>query len=159
VKEIMKLFGKDIQLIVTDFDGVLTDNRVLVDEDGKEAVWCNRSDGLAIEMFKKKGVEVIVISKEKNPVVAQRCTKLDIEYYQGIDTKIDLFKQVVAEKKKNMKNVCYIGNDSNDVDCLKEAGLAIVSADAYSEVKKIADKILESNGGQGVLREIYERKK
>jgi YrbI family 3-deoxy-D-manno-octulosonate 8-phosphate phosphatase len=154
----MKIYGKEIELIVTDFDGVLTDNRVLVDEDGKEAVWCNRSDGLAIEMFKKEGVEVIVISKEKNPVVAQRCKKLDIEYYQGIDKKIDLFKQVVAEKKKNMKNVCYIGNDSNDVDCLKEAGLAIVPADAYDEAKKVADHITKANGGEGILREILRGK-
>ena len=83
----MKKDFKKIKLLVLDFDGVMTDNRVLVTEDGKEAVFCNRSDGLGIEMLKKREIEVVVISKEKNKVVQARCQKLKIKFLQGIENK------------------------------------------------------------------------
>ena len=80
----MKDFKK-IKLIVSDFDGVMTDNRVLVNENGVESVYCNRSDGMAVELLEKKDVKVVVISKETNKVVKTRCSKLGIEVYHGIE--------------------------------------------------------------------------
>src|SRR6185369_656326 len=77
-----------IKLLVLDFDGVMTDNRVLVSEHGQEAVFCDRGDGLGIGLVKQSGVQVLVISKEKNPVVAARCNKLGVECIQGCDNKL-----------------------------------------------------------------------
>ena len=145
-----------IKLLVLDFDGVLTDNRVLVSEDGKESVFCNRSDGLGIEMMKKKGIEVMVISKEKNKVVMARCKKLGIACQHGVENKIDIFTKVI--KKKNLKKgqVCYIGNDTNDLDCIRAAGIGIAVKDSYRQVLDSASYVTKKNGGKGAVREIAD---
>jgi N-acylneuraminate cytidylyltransferase len=145
---------KDIKLIALDFDGVLTDNTVLTDENGKESVICNRSDGLAIEIIKKKGIDVIVISKEKNKVVNRRCMKLNIQCIQGIDEKLNILKEEIKKRNLSSNEVCFVGNDLNDIDCIKHVGLGIAVNDAYPEVKNIADFIAETKGGKGVVREI-----
>ncbi len=78
---------RDVRLLVSDFDGVMTDNRVLVDQSGSEAVYCHRGDGWGIARLKETGVEIVVLSTEQNPVVGARCQKLNIEYAQGSDDK------------------------------------------------------------------------
>lgn len=145
-----------MKLLVLDFDGVMTDNRVLVSEDGKESVFCNRSDGLGIEMLKKKGIEVIVISKEKNKVVQVRCKKLRIKCLQGIDDKYSLFLKEIKKRKLKLENVCFIGNDINDLECIKNAGIGVAVADSYKPVLNIADYITNKRGGQGVVREVID---
>lgn len=147
---------KNIKLIVSDFDGVMTDNRVLVNEDGVESVFCNRSDGLAIELLRKKGVDMIVISKETNKVVAARCNKLGVTIYHGINSKLGLFKKVVEQGKFAKHEVCYVGNEVNDLECMKEAELSIAPADAHQSVLKIASFITKAKGGKGVIREVSD---
>lgn len=147
---------KEIKLLVLDFDGVLTDNRVFVSEDGKESVACNRSDGLGIEMLQKKGVKVVVISKEKNNVVQARCKKLEVECKTGIDNKIDLFLQIVKENNLSMGQVCYVGNDIVDVDCIKAAGIGTAVADAYKCAIKSAKYVCKNKGGYGAVREVAD---
>jgi len=144
-----------IKLLVLDFDGVLTNNTVIVDENGKESVICNRSDGLAIEMFKKKGVEVIVLSREKNKVVKFRCEKLKISCIQGITNKLDVLKKETNKRGLSSTEIGFVGNDINDLECIKYSGLGIVVKDAFPEVKEIADFITQKKGGEGVLHEIY----
>ena len=145
-----------IKLLVCDFDGVMTNNKVYVDENGKESVRCDRGDGLGIENYKKKGGEVLVISKEKNKVVETRSKKLDIGVFYGVDSKIDLFKREVKKLNLTMQEVCYIGNDVNDLECIKEAGIGVAVNDSRPEVKKIADYITEKKGGEGAVREICD---
>ncbi len=145
---------KKIKLIVSDFDGVMTDNRVLVDEDGVESVFCNRSDGLAVELLRKKGVDVVVISKETNKVVEARCKKLGIEVYHGIDNKLELFERVMKERKIAKNAVCYVGNEINDLECMKEAELSVAPADSHKSVLEIASFVTKAKGGEGVIREI-----
>jgi len=147
---------KNVKLIVTDFDGVLTDNRVFVNKKGCEAVFCNRSDGLAVNYFKKKGLKVICLSTEKNKVVEQRCTKMGIASYQGIDKKIICLKKILKENRTDKKKCLYMGNDINDLECLQYVGYPVIPSDAAPLLKGFNFYTTNASGGAGVLREIYK---
>jgi len=146
-----------IKLLVLDFDGVLTDNRVIVTEDGKEAVMCSRGDGLGLERLRAKGVEVIVISKEKNPVVVARCRKLGIVCIQGCDEKLASLLALTASRNLSSADVAYVGNDVNDLECLSWVGLPIAVADAVPEVLAVAKWVTTKSGGHGAVREVCDR--
>lgn len=143
-----------VKLIVFDFDGVMTDNRVLVDENGKEAVWVNRSDGLGIQMIKQLGIQMIILSTETNPVVSMRAKKLDLDVLQSIHDKAVTLLNFCEQENIELKNVMYVGNDINDLPAMKMVGIKVVPYDAYNEVKKIADIVLKTKGGNGVIREL-----
>jgi YrbI family 3-deoxy-D-manno-octulosonate 8-phosphate phosphatase len=145
-----------IRLIVSDFDGVMTDNKVIVNEEGVESVFCNRSDGMGIKLLKEKGVDLVVLSKEVNKVVETRCKKLGIEVYHGIDNKIKLFRKVVKEKKASIDEVCYVGNEINDFECMQEAGISVAPSDSHESILNIADFVTKARGGEGVIREISD---
>lgn len=153
----------NIKLIVFDFDGVFTNNLVYINEDGKESVVCNRSDGIGLSMLRKIGIEMIILSTEKNPVVKQRANKLLLECHHGVENKLEYLKTISRDKKIPFQCIAYLGNDINDLECLKAVGLAVVVADAYSEVKQVAKIILSKKGGDGAVREfcemIYKSKK
>jgi YrbI family 3-deoxy-D-manno-octulosonate 8-phosphate phosphatase len=102
-------------LLVLDFDGVLTDNRVWVDQDGRESIAANRSDGIGISRLRKSGIEVMVLSTEPNPVVAARCRKLNLPYKQSVEEKGSALEAVMAEKQIDPECVVYLGNDVNDL--------------------------------------------
>lgn len=146
-----------IKLLALDFDGVLTDNTVIVDENGKESVICNRRDSLGIELLKKRGIDVIVISKETNKVVKVRCSKLKISCVFGVDEKLSILKKEIEKRGLAPKEVCYIGNDINDLDCIKYVGLGVAVNDAFSQVKKKADLVTKRNGGEGAVREVIDK--
>ena len=146
----------DIKAIAFDFDGVFTDNRVYVMQTGEEAVVCDRSDGMGISMLRKAGIPLIIISTEKNPVVSVRAAKLNIDVLQGIENKLPVLNQWAAEIQLSIGQVAFIGNDINDVDCLKAAGLGIAVADAYPVAVDAAHFVLTKKGGQGAVREIAD---
>ena len=112
-------------MLVFDFDGVMTDNRVLVFEDGREAVLCSRGDGMGLDLLKKSGLPLAVISKEVNPVVSARCRKLKIPCEQGIDDKLGVLARITAEQGLTLADVAFMGNDVNDLACMTAAGVAI----------------------------------
>ena len=143
-------------MLVLDFDGVMTDNRVLISEDGKESVFCSREDSLGIEMLKKKGFEVVVISKEENKVVQARCKKLKIKCWRGIDEKYELFLREIKKRNLELENVCFIGNDVNDSECVKNAGIGVAVADSAKLILKIADYVTKKKGGKGAVREVAD---
>ncbi|MFH1326432.1 MAG: HAD hydrolase family protein [Candidatus Falkowbacteria bacterium] len=146
---------KKIKLLVLDFDGVLTDNKVIVSEDGKELVVCDRSDSLGIDMLKKI-MSVIVISKETNNVVKKRCDKLKIKCYDATDDKISKLANVAKEMGVEMENVCYIGNDINDLACLKKVGFGVAVANSYPTILSAADYVTKNKGGDGAVREVCD---
>lgn len=146
----------EVELLVLDFDGVLTDDRVLVDQDGKEAVFCHRGDGMGIERLRRAGVEVAVLSKEKNPVVAARCGKLGILCHQGFDDKLPKLRELAAERGLGPSRVAYVGNDVNDLPCLGWVGWPIAVADAKPRVLRAARRITRQKGGRGAVREVCE---
>ena len=109
-----------IRLLVLDFDGVMTDNRVLVSQDGTESVWCNRGDGWGIARLKERGVvKIIVISTEVNPVVEARCRKLGLDFIQACNDKLSALRGVAEKMGLGPDQVAYVGNDLNDADCLR----------------------------------------
>ena len=147
---------QQVKLLVLDFDGVMTDNRVLVSEDGTESVLCHRGDGLGIEMLMKKGIEVVVISKETNKVAQARCKKLQIKCWSGIDDKYPLFLQEIKKRNIPLEQVCFMGNDINDAACIRAAGVGVVPADSHESVFSIADYITKKKGGRGAVREVAD---
>lgn len=147
---------KGIKLVILDFDGVLTDNRVWTDQDGHESVSSNRSDSEGLSRLRSSGVEAMVLSKEINPVVAARCRKLKLPFLQGIEDKGQALKGVLQERGVNPSQVAYLGNDTNDLPCFQLVGWAVGVADAHPEVKRHADFVLTHNGGQGAVRELCD---
>jgi len=145
-----------IQAIIFDFDGVFTYNRVIVNDDGQESVICNRSDGLGISSLKKSDISLLVLSKEKNPVAQRRCEKLGITCVYGIDDKKTFLAFWLKEKAINPVNVIYLGNDVNDIECLKYVGCGVVVADAHADAKSAAKIVLKNNGGQRAVRELCD---
>ena len=145
-----------IKLIVYDFDGVMTDNKVYVDQDGKETVQVNRGDGLGISEIKKLGIEQIIISTEKNPVVMKRATKLNIKCLQGIENKKAALIDYCENYNFDLQNVAYVGNDINDKEVMGIAGTTYCPLDAHKSIQDISDNTLKAKGGDGVIRELLD---
>lgn len=144
------------KLIVFDFDGVFTDNRVLVDQDGKEAVFCDRGDGMAIDWLRKSGVRGLILSKERNTVVEARAKKVGLPAAQAVDGKADFLKQWCETEGIDLTEVIYLGNDVNDLECFAIVGCSVAVSDAVPQVLEAADLILSRPGGRGAIRELIE---
>ena len=155
-KEDVRAKFKKIRLIAYDFDGVMTDNCVLVDENGKESVRVNRGDGLAVDAFKKLNIDQIIISTETNKVVKARAKKLKIPSVSGCANKKNALEKICAEKGLKKENVMYVGNDINDLKAMELAGIIACPTDARDSVKKISDFVIDAKGGEGVLRKLID---
>jgi len=145
-----------LDAIFFDFDGVLTNNLVLVSEDGKESVFCNRSDGLGFDALRKVGIKYFIISSEKNSIVEARAKKIRAEVFYGVKDKKTKILDLVKERNFNLENCVYVGNDVNDLNSLKLFGHSFCPNDSHELVKKNVDIILKTNGGNGVVRELLE---
>ena len=152
-KQTKVLFLKNIQLIVYDFDGVLTDNKVILREDGIESVVVNRSDGLAIGIINDRGIKQIILTMETNKVVEARANKLNIPVIKGVVNKKETLVSYCNENNIQLSNVVYIGNDINDFEVMSIVGYPVCPLDAYEEIKRISKIILEVKGGEGVVRD------
>ena len=151
-----KLLPQKIGALVFDFDGVFTDNRVYVSQDGSEMVACSRSDGWGLGKIKQSGFPTIVLSTEKNPVVKARCHKLEIECVQEVDGKLDYLRDWALRRKISLSDIVYVGNDLNDLDCLKAVGCSVCVNDASPQVKRASKVILSQKGGFGAVRELID---
>ena len=145
-----------IKLIIYDFDGVMTNNKVYVDQNGKEMVQVNRGDGLGVSEIKKLGIKQIIISTEANPVVSKRAKKLGISCLQGIDNKKDALKEYCQENNYDLQNVAFVGNDLNDKEVMGIAGITFCPSDAHESIKTISDFTFKATGGNGVIRELFD---
>ena len=148
----------NIKMIIFDFDGVITDNYVLTDENGGEYIRAFRSDSMLIKPIKAKGIEMMIISSEPNPVVAARAKKIGLEAIHGVglQDKGRVMREVLEKKQIRAEDVIFVGNDLNDLPAFEVAGWAVAVADAYPEVIRAADHVLTRNGGQGAVRELCE---
>lgn len=146
-----------LDLVVFDFDGVMTDDQVFVDEAGGESVACSRGDGLGIERLRKAGISMLVLSKETNAVVQARCRKLRLEGIHGVDDKLAVLQRLCQERRLSLSNCIYMGNDINDLACMGVVGFAAAPADARSEVLMKADLVVSSPGGRGAVRDLCDR--
>ncbi len=145
-----------IKLLILDFDGVLTDNRVLLNQEGTEAVWCNRGDGWGIARLKEAGIEIIVLSTETNKVVSARCQKLGIGCIHGCDDKLSALQEIIKQRSVRLKEVAYVGNDVNDLACMRYIGMPIAVADAVPEIKNLSRIVTSCRGGYGAVREVAD---
>jgi N-acylneuraminate cytidylyltransferase len=145
-----------IELLVFDFDGVFTDNRVYVLEDGREAVACNRGDGMGLSLLREAGMPMAVLSTEENPVVGARCRKLKLECQSGLSDKRAALVELARKKNVDLARVVYVGNDVNDLGCMEAAGFAIAVADAHPRAREQADFVLSAPGGSGAVRELCD---
>jgi len=150
------LLPPNIVALVLDFDGVFTDNRVLVHQGGGESVICHRGDGLGFELLRRLNIPHLVLSTENNPVVQARCEKLQVPCIHGIKDKIKVLFDWLEEKQLDPSQVVYVGNDINDLNCLRAVGCAVVVNDAHPRAKAAAQIILEAPGGSGAIREIID---
>jgi N-acylneuraminate cytidylyltransferase len=148
---------KTVDLLVFDFDGVMTDDLVWVDQDGRESVAANRRDGLGIAMLRKAGIPMVVLSTETNPIVSARCRKLQLTAIQGVGDKPAVLQSLLEERKLDPQHVVYLGNDVNDLPCFPLVGCAVAVADAHPDVIAQADLVLTYNGGHGAVRELCDR--
>ena len=143
--------------VVTDFDGVHTDDRVVVDENGVESVTVNRSDGMGIALLGRAGIPVLILSSETNPVVAARAAKLGVEAIAGCDDKLAALTEWAYARGLALGDVAYLGNDVNDLECLSAVGWPVVVADARPEVFAATPVVLRRRGGEGAIRELADR--
>lgn len=145
-----------VEFLVLDFDGVMTDDRVLVDENGREMVACHRGDGWGLARLREVGVEIVVLSTETNPVVSARCKKLGIPCKQGSDDKLAELEEFARQRSLTPAHVAYMGNDVNDLECMRWAGVAIAPADAQPEIAALADILTPQCGGTGAVRQVAD---
>ena len=145
-------------LLVLDFDGVLTDNRVWVSETGQEMVAANRSDSLIMAKLKQSGTNVMILSSEVNPVVSARARKMNIEAIQGVglDNKGAVLQSLLKERQIDPAQVIYIGNDLNDLPYFEQVGWSVAVADSQPEALRAADYVTHLPGGHGAVREICD---
>jgi YrbI family 3-deoxy-D-manno-octulosonate 8-phosphate phosphatase len=147
-----------VDLVVLDFDGVITDNRVWTDQDGREMVAAWRSDSLIMGEMKRAGVQVVILSSEVNNVVAARAKKMGVEAIHGIGIhdKSGVLQNLLADRKIERSRAVYVGNDLNDLPCFEIVGWGVAVADALPEVLSAADFILSKPGGYGAVRELCD---
>jgi N-acylneuraminate cytidylyltransferase len=145
-----------IEAVVFDFDGVFTDNRVLVFQDETEAVVCDRGDGKGIERLRETDLDLLVLSSEENPVLKARTQKLNLETIHDVADKRAVLDDWLAERDVAWDRTVFVGNDVNDAACLRAAGCGVVVADAHPDVQSDADIILRSDGGHGAVRELSD---
>lgn len=146
----------DVDALVTDFDGVHTDDSAFVDEDGHEFVRVHRGDGMGVGRLVDAGFPFLVLSKERNPVVSRRAEKLRVDVLQGVDDKAAALMQWIEARELDPDRVAYVGNDINDLAAFSVVGWPIAVADAHPRVLAAARLVLTHRGGQGAVREVCD---
>lgn len=147
-----------IKFVITDFDGIVTDNCVYIGADGEMTRKLNFKDVMAFSILKKNGYKIGIVSGEKNSAIDLIAEKFKIEeVHQGIRIKIDVIKSIVKKYKLNLDEFVYIGDDINDLDSLKFAKYAVTVPDAVRKVKDIDGiQITATRGGEGAFREVVD---
>ena len=152
-----QLTSGNIKLVVLDFDGTLTDNRVFVDQEGREMVCCNRSDGWGIRLLKNRGIRVVCVTSEQNPVVFERCNKLGIDCIGNVLKKGEVVSKLLSDHGLSPEVCVFLGNSVNDIPALRVVGWPVVVNDAHPKAKGVATLVLASKGGGGAVLELAEK--
>jgi len=146
-----------IRLLLLDVDGVLTDGRIIYDNNGVESKAFNVRDGHGLKMLQRAGVSVGIITGRESAIVTHRAQELDIEFvYQGAKDKLVPYEQILAKTGFSEKQVAYVGDDVVDLPILRRVGCSFTVADGCAEVKPHVDYITTCAGGCGAVREICD---
>ncbi|GAA1810201.1 acylneuraminate cytidylyltransferase [Agromyces neolithicus] len=146
----------DVDAVVTDFDGVHTDDTAWVDAEGRELVRVSRSDGHGVARLREAGIPVLILSAETNPVVAARAAKLQVEVRHGVAEKGVVLAEWAAARGIRLDRIAYLGNDEGDLPALALVGWPVAVADAVASVRSVARLVLDRRGGTGAVRELAE---
>ena len=144
------------RFVAFDFDGVFTDNIVIVSQDGTESVGSYRGDGIGLRRLDVLGIGTVVISTEVTPVVQVRCKKLDVRCIQGVDDKVSALKGILYVLDLTLDQAAFVGNDLNEMACLQNIGFPIIVQDAHPDVRSVDEYRTETLGGHGAVREICD---
>lgn len=146
-----------IKAIFFDVDGVLTDGKIIYDENGKEIKTFHVRDGLIVSYLKKAGILTGAISGRESAAVTKRFAELKIDFcHQGIVDKAMAFEKLIDHYKLKLREVAFIGDDLNDLPVFRLAGFAVCPADTYDYIKEETHLVTRAKGGQGVLREVAD---
>ena len=147
-----------VRALVIDVDGTLTDGGIYIGNNGEELKRFYVRDGLAIKhILPEYGIMPVVITGRSSPLVDIRCRELDIsEVIQGCGDKLPALKALLEEHGLTLEECAYIGDDINDLECIKAVGLSACPSDAVSEVIEAADYVCKARGGCGAVREFVE---
>ncbi len=156
-KKIKYLNVKNIEAFFFDFDGVLTNNKVIVNENGTESVICNRSDGLGFDYLNSINKNIFIISSEKNLLVSKRAKKLNVKCYQAVKNKLNILRQISKKMKINLNNSVYVGNDLNDYEAMKNCKIRVCPKDSHKKILSLSNYILKKKGGEGIVIELLEK--
>jgi YrbI family 3-deoxy-D-manno-octulosonate 8-phosphate phosphatase len=146
----------DVRLVVFDFDGVFSDNRVWTNDRGEESVACFRGDSLGLRRLDEVGVDYFILTSETNDAVPARARKIRSECIRGIEDKLPVLREQLGRRGVSPEQTAYLGNDVNDAECLAAVGLPVVPADAWEEVMPLAKLVLTRAGGNGCVRELCD---
>lgn len=146
-----------VDAVVTDFDGVHTDDSAWVDAEGGEAVRVSRSDGMGVALLRRAGVPVLILSTEVHPVVRARADKLGVPVLHGVEDKAAALVGWAADSGIPCERIAYLGNDVNDLGVMAIVGWPIAVADAHPAVRAAARVVLDQAGGHGAVRELADR--
>ena len=155
-KSNFKLDSKMIDAIYLDFDGVLTNNKFYLSQNGFEMVKLSRSDGLAFDYLRKIKIPTYIVSSEKNPIVKKRAKKLKINCYNSVSNKLFKIQQISKKNNYKLSRSIFIGNDINDYAAMKACGYTFCPQDSHPLIKKISSCVISSNGGDGVIRNLVD---
>ncbi|MFO0889019.1 MAG: HAD-IIIA family hydrolase [Isosphaeraceae bacterium] len=147
-----------IELLAVDVDGVLTDGRIVMDDDGVESKHFHVRDGLGYSLWHRAGKRSAILTGRSARVVDRRAEDLKIEYVaQGLAEKESAFRQMINHYQLSPHQVCYVGDDLVDLPVLRQVGLAAAPGDAVPEVRAAVHLVTEARGGRGAVREVIER--
>lgn len=148
---------KDIRLLVMDVDGTLTDGRIYIGASGEVMKAFDVKDGYGIVRMRKQGVVPAIITGRTSEIVVRRAKELGVEeLYQGVPDKLTCLRELAAKFGATQAEIAYIGDDLNDIDCLRFCGVTACPADAAEEIKRLVTYVCRKNGGRGAVREFID---
>ena len=149
--------AQNIECILSDVDGVLTDGGIVFDNQGIEAKSFHVRDGLGIKLWQRAGYTFGILTARTSHIVKVRSAELGIDIVrQGFEEKLSIAQQVIAELKLQPEQVCYIGDDLADLPVMRHVGWAVGVADAVDEIREYANLVTQAPGGRGAVRELVE---
>ena len=148
---------KKIKLLIMDVDGVMTDGRIIMDDEGREIKNFNVRDGHGLKLIQRYGMKVAILTGRQSKVVEHRAKDLEIkDVYQKVYNKKDVFDKILKKHKLSANDAAFIGDDIVDIPVLRRVGFSVAVADAADVVKKSVDYVTKNRGGHGAIREVCE---
>jgi 3-deoxy-D-manno-octulosonate 8-phosphate phosphatase (KDO 8-P phosphatase) len=148
---------KNVKMLILDVDGVMTDGRIIMDDEGRQLKNFNVRDGHGLKIIQRYGIKIAILTGRKSEVVNHRASDLEIkDVYQGALNKKEVFKEILVQHKLAAISVAFMGDDIIDIPVLKQVGFSVAVADAVDVVKKNVDYVTKNKGGHGAVREVCE---